>query len=409
MPAFRSTVPQSTVTSDKEVDPVASEPSPSSNSKGSRFWLCFLAILVSVFLSALDFSAMPTALPTITAELHGGDNFVWVGSGYGLASAAFLLLAGTLADIMGRKPVLLASIALFSVGSALAGASQNMNMLIAARVIQGVGDLNLPLDGIAFVLVFFSAFIHGITSISAIFYVPTYAQACLGASSLRSSVDTLPIALVVPAFAMLSGLAIKSMNKYRPVIVLGWVLSIVGFGILSLLKADSSVGAWVGFQIVVAVGTGFVYTSTVFPILAPLSVSRNAAALAFFTFCRAFAQTWGVAISGAILQNQLKDKLPPAFTAQFPSGVQIAYAVIPTIGDLEPALRTTVRDAFADSLSVIWKTMAGLCGVAILSLVLLKEVPMVKHTDEKYGLEEASAAKAPVTDTEIVLTPKVEP
>lgn len=101
--------------------------------KGSAFWLSFLAILVSVFLSALDLSAVPTALPTITDDLNGGDKFIWIGSAYGLASAAVLMLAGRLADIFGRKPIMIASIALFTLGSVLAGISQNMNMLIAAR------------------------------------------------------------------------------------------------------------------------------------------------------------------------------------------------------------------------------------------------------------------------------------
>lgn len=101
--------------------------------KGSAFWLSFLAILVSMFLSALDLSAIPTALPTITDDLNGGDKFIWVGSAYGLASAAVLLLAGRLADIFGRKPVMLSSIALFTLGSVLAGISQTMGMLIAAR------------------------------------------------------------------------------------------------------------------------------------------------------------------------------------------------------------------------------------------------------------------------------------
>lgn len=103
------------------------------NRKGSNFWLSFLAILVSAFLSALDLTAIPTALPTITDELHGGDKFIWVGSAYGLASAAILLLSGRFADIFGRKPVMLASIAAFSVGSIIAGAAPNMDTLIAGR------------------------------------------------------------------------------------------------------------------------------------------------------------------------------------------------------------------------------------------------------------------------------------
>ncbi|TBU28425.1 major facilitator superfamily domain-containing protein [Dichomitus squalens] len=157
--------------------------------KGSAFWLTFIAILVCSFVSALDLTAISIALRTITDSLNGGDKFVWVGSAYGLASAASLPLSGRLADTFGRRPVMLASVGLFFLGSALSGASQSMDMLIGARI-QGIGSggilnlseiivsdlvpllergmfmgiisgvwdwppdyLNLPLTGIAFVLV----------------------------------------------------------------------------------------------------------------------------------------------------------------------------------------------------------------------------------------------------------------
>lgn len=72
-------------------------------------------------------------LPTIAKDLKGGDKFIWIGTSYSLASTAFLPLAGSMADALGRRPIMLGAILLFSIGSALAGAAQNMNMLIAAR------------------------------------------------------------------------------------------------------------------------------------------------------------------------------------------------------------------------------------------------------------------------------------
>ena len=119
-------------------------------------------------------------------------------------------------------------------------------------------------------------------------------------------------------------------------------------------------------------------------------MERNAAALAFFAFVRAFSQTWGITISSTILQNQLKKKLPEAFVSQFPQGVEIAYAAIPVIKDLPEPLRTEVRVAFADSMSLIWKTMVGLSGLGLISLLLLKEIKMIEHTDATYGLSDGA-------------------
>lgn len=121
--------------------------------------------------------------------------------------------------------------------------------------------------------------------------------------------------------------------------------------------------------------------------LADLPVERTASATATFIFSRSFSQTWGVTIASTILQNELKKNLPEAFVSQFPSGVEIAYAAIPYISQLQEPLRSEVRTAFADSLSTIWQVMAGIGGIGIISVLIMKEVPMKAAIDAKYGLE----------------------
>ncbi|TFK84795.1 Mfs1.2 [Polyporus arcularius HHB13444] len=106
--------------------------------KGFTFWMIFLSICLAMFLSALEFSGIATALPTIIDELHG-DEFVWVGAAYALASTAFLPLSGGLAEIFGRRLAMLFALGCFIIGSALCGAAQSMSWLVAARTIQGLG------------------------------------------------------------------------------------------------------------------------------------------------------------------------------------------------------------------------------------------------------------------------------
>ncbi|KAI0332875.1 iron permease [Cubamyces sp. BRFM 1775] len=105
-----------------------------------RFWLIFLALCVSLFLTALDLASVGTALPSIVHDLNGTDSFVWVSSAYTLACTAVLPMSGRLADLFGRRGVLLAAILLFGAGSAVAGAARSMAMLIAGRTIQGIGS-----------------------------------------------------------------------------------------------------------------------------------------------------------------------------------------------------------------------------------------------------------------------------
>ncbi|PSR83956.1 hypothetical protein PHLCEN_2v5560 [Hermanssonia centrifuga] len=80
----------------------------------------------------MDTSAVSTALPTIVNALHGKE-FVWVGSSYTLAGTAFLPLSGHLANIFGRRPVLIIALLLFAFGSVLSGGAQTMAMLIGGR------------------------------------------------------------------------------------------------------------------------------------------------------------------------------------------------------------------------------------------------------------------------------------
>ncbi|GJE93421.1 MFS general substrate transporter [Phanerochaete sordida] len=250
---------------------------------------------------------------------------------------------------------------------------------------------------------YLGTFVHGVTSMALIYYLPVYFQAVLGSSPTRSGVQALAAALVISAFAMSAGISVQVFQKYMPVNILGWIFIIIGFGVASLLKADASTAQWVGYQIIVSAGIGLIFPAPVFPILAPLPVERTAPALAFFAFVRSFAQTWGITISSTVLQNELKKKLPAAFVAQFPGGVEIAYAAIPVVRGLPEPLRTQVRVAFADSIDTIWQVMIGVAGIGLLSVLLMREIPMHTEKDETYGLsavpvhdeEKDGALKAP--------------
>ncbi|EGO18747.1 hypothetical protein SERLADRAFT_364217 [Serpula lacrymans var. lacrymans S7.9] len=103
-----------------------------------RFWLIFLSLTVSFFNTALELCSVSTALPTIVDDLHG-TQFVWVGSAYALAATAFVPLSGSLAEIWGRKPVMLSALIFFAIGSTICGSATSLGHLIIGRAIQGVG------------------------------------------------------------------------------------------------------------------------------------------------------------------------------------------------------------------------------------------------------------------------------
>src|SRR5436189_704680 len=106
---------------------------------GRALTTVFVALMLGMFLAALDQTIVSTALPTIVGDLGGLNRLSWVVTSYLLAATISTPLYGKLGDMIGRKPVFLAAILIFLAGSMLAGLSQSMGELIAFRAVQGVG------------------------------------------------------------------------------------------------------------------------------------------------------------------------------------------------------------------------------------------------------------------------------
>lgn len=97
------------------------------------------AILLALFLSALDQTIVGTALPTVVTDLGGNELYTWVVTIYLLTATVTGPIYGKLSDQFGRRNLLMIGIGLFLAGSALSGLSQDMFQLILFRGIQGLG------------------------------------------------------------------------------------------------------------------------------------------------------------------------------------------------------------------------------------------------------------------------------
>lgn len=101
--------------------------------------LVFLGLGTGMLLAALDGTIMAAALPTIVGEFGGIEQLSWVVTAYLLTSTTSTLLYGKISDLFGRRIVFQAAIAIFIIGSVLAGLSQSMMQLIIFRGLQGLG------------------------------------------------------------------------------------------------------------------------------------------------------------------------------------------------------------------------------------------------------------------------------
>lgn len=98
-----------------------------------------ISLMLSTSLVALDSTIVATAVPSIVEDLGGFSEFPWLFSVYLLAQAVSVPVYGKLADLFGRKPLMLFGIGLFLLGSVLCGFAWNMPALIAFRAVQGLG------------------------------------------------------------------------------------------------------------------------------------------------------------------------------------------------------------------------------------------------------------------------------
>jgi EmrB/QacA subfamily drug resistance transporter len=98
-----------------------------------------LAVMLATALVAIDSTIIATAVPSIVKDIGGFSEFPWLFSIYLLAQAVSVPIYGKLSDLFGRKPVVLFGIGLFLLGSIMCGAAWSMGLLIAFRVVQGLG------------------------------------------------------------------------------------------------------------------------------------------------------------------------------------------------------------------------------------------------------------------------------
>lgn len=101
--------------------------------------LVMAGTLLGLFTAAMDQTVVATSMPRVIADLGGFGLFAWVGTAFMLASTTMVPIVGKLSDLYGRKPFFMGGIALLLLGSALCGASQSVEQLIAFRIVQGFG------------------------------------------------------------------------------------------------------------------------------------------------------------------------------------------------------------------------------------------------------------------------------
>src|SRR5437764_4797151 len=119
-------------------------------------WKALTVVCAAFFMTILDVSIVNVALPSIGKSLNfSRDNLQWVITAYAITYGGFLLLAGRLADLFGRRRVFLIGVVIFTVASLLCGLAWSEGVLIAARAVQGVGAAVITPSALSIVMTTF--------------------------------------------------------------------------------------------------------------------------------------------------------------------------------------------------------------------------------------------------------------
>ncbi|KAI1207929.1 major facilitator superfamily domain-containing protein [Annulohypoxylon truncatum] len=514
-----------------------------------QFWLIIVALSFLAFISAVDVTIIPPALPTITQEIGGSKQYVWIANSFVFASTVPQPLVGQLSNIFGRKYPVVVSIVLFIVGSGIAGGAKNAATLIAGRAIQGVGAggiyvlidivccdlvplrdrgkylgivnawagvaaglgpviggllaqannwrwiffLNIPIcalplitillfmkvktgDGISHSIkkldylgniIFIPSIIsllfglvtggidypwsswriilplvlgiagwitfhfqqhfftygnnasvpsrlfsnrtsvagYAMTFLSAVclqtsgFFLPIYFQAVVGTTVADSGIYFLPTTIGLLFFAAIGGVLLSKFGAYRPIHAASFALSVIGYGLFTILGQRTPKVAWAFFQLISAAGLGSTLTTILPAILVALPESDVASATAVFSFIKTFGFTWGVTIASiifnAVFNNNLYSISSPALRDQLADGGAYSFAsqasnVIDTADDTAWG---EARGVYIMSLKAVWWFGLGISAAGLLLVGMERHFELSTELKTEYGLSNDGQAR----------------
>ncbi|KAL8814448.1 MAG: hypothetical protein Q9223_006326 [Gallowayella weberi] len=238
--------------------------------------------------------------------------------------------------------------------------------------------------------------IHGMILWSLLYYMPLYYEAVKGFSPVISGVALFPETFTVAPASIVVGILITVTGRYRWAIWSGWVLTVLGTGLLYLLDVNTSTVEWIFLNLVGGLGMGMLFPSMAFAIQASSTNADLAFAIAMFSFFRAFGQAIGVAVGGTIFQNQVKTKLLsyPLLASKADEYSKDASRLVQIIKAMQDGVvKEDMKHAYADSLKVVWTTMCGLAAVGLILSFWTKGLDMNKPLETEQGfLEEKKTA-----------------
>ena len=242
---------------------------------------------------------------------------------------------------------------------------------------------------------YFQTVIHGMILWSILYYLPLYYEGVKGQTPILSGVSLFPETFTVAPAALVTGIIITKTGRYRFAIYLGWLLTILGTGLLYLQDVHTPTAEWIFLNLTAGLGMGMLFPSMNFAVQAASRNADLAFAVAMFTFFRAFGQSLGVAVGGTIFQNQIKKSLLASadlapLAADYARDAAALVQIIRAMSDdqSQSLQQAELRQAYADALKIVWISMCALAAVAGLSSYWIRGLDLNRPLNTEQGFRD---------------------
>ncbi|KAG0007021.1 hypothetical protein BGZ65_012382 [Modicella reniformis] len=233
----------------------------------------------------------------------------------------------------------------------------------------------------------------GMTFWTLLFYLPIYFQIIEHETATTAGLIMIPLEAGIFISSNITGILVSRFGRYRPYISTGAGIAVVGTCLSLLLSNNSSRTIHVGVLLVCGLGLGQLFPCLIVAIQAAVERKDLATVTALHTFFRMIGSGVGVAINGALFQNQLKNALERSTVPE--RFVEVAVSSAQRIVDLPEEYRTVVEDIYLDSMKTVFKATVPMAAIMFLLTFNLRHVSLNgKGTGPSSSAEPQSAAVA---------------
>ncbi|MEU7818488.1 MDR family MFS transporter, partial [Pseudonocardia sp. NPDC049154] len=218
----------------------------------------------------------------------------------------------------------------------------------------------------------------GVAMFGGAVFLGQYFQIARGYSPTASGLLTLPMIIGSTLSATVSGMLITKLGKWKVFLVVGAILMVVGFGLLSTIDHATNIWLMGVYLAVLGLGMGMTMQNLVLAVQNTVKVTDLGAASSTVTFFRSLGGTIGVSVLGAILATRVADLTTQGLSdAGVPvSGAASGEVGIGSLNELPAFVADIVRGAYGDATARIFLVAGALAIVSVLAIVFIKEVPL---------------------------------